>query len=100
MPVSRMNDVMVSVRMPQSLLGELKAATVRHHYMDVSETVRSIIRKEWMKSTRPELYEVRRLRENIEEQIRQKSVARITTEVARELEKIKSSLQKDLLGEK
>ena len=45
-----MNDSVVTVRMPKGLLLDLKDLTEKHNYMDISEAIRSILRKEYMES--------------------------------------------------
>ena len=45
-----MNDVIVSVRMPKSLAEQLREIAKRHHFMDVSEAVRSILRQKYFQS--------------------------------------------------
>lgn len=40
----RMNEVIVSVRMPKGMADKLKALADSNHYLDVSEEIRSIIR--------------------------------------------------------
>jgi metal-responsive CopG/Arc/MetJ family transcriptional regulator len=46
-----MNDIIVSVRMPKGLTEELRALTKRDHFMDISETVRSIMRQKYIKAS-------------------------------------------------
>ena len=96
-----MNNVMVSIRMPYSLASELKVMVKTQNFLDLSEEVRGIVRQKWMSSTNPELFEIKKLRENIEHNIRQKSAKRVHEEVAKELDKIKSQLKKEgILNEK
>ena len=90
-----MDDVMVTVRMPKSLAYRLKDLTKERHFMDLSEQVRSIVRKNWMAYTNPELSLIKKLREDIGYEIKKKSAKRIQLEVARELEKIKAQLKKE-----
>ncbi len=40
-----MASKIVSVRMPSSLLEELKRLAEEHHYLDISEEVRSLLRQ-------------------------------------------------------
>ena len=90
-----MNDVMVSIRMPKSLASELKSLIGKNHFLDLSEEVRSIVRQKWTSVTNPELFEIKKLRENIEAEIKKKSAKRIDEEVAKELEKIKSQIKSE-----
>ena len=94
-----MNDVMVSVRMPKSLSSELKSLVNQNHFLDLSEEVRSIVREKWMGAVNPELFEIKKLRDNIETELRKKSAKRIDEEVAKELEKIKSQLKEGFSNE-
>ena len=89
-----MNDVMVSVRMPKSLAEELRNLTKKHHFLDISEHVRSIVRARWIESENPQLSEIKKLREDIEGELKRKSAEKVQEEVARELEKIKEQLKK------
>ena len=90
-----MNDVMVTVRMPKSLAARLKELAKEKHFMDLSEEVRSIVRQNWMAYTNPELSLIKKLREDIEAEIKKKSARRVQLEVAKELEKIKAQLKKE-----
>ena len=90
-----MNDVMATIRMPRSMAQQLRELAKRRHFLDISEEVRSIVRQKWISLTSPELFELKKLRENIEHQIRQSASKKINEEVARELEKIKASLKKE-----
>ncbi len=45
-----MNDVIVSVRMPKGLTEELRGLIERNHFMDMSEAIRSIVRKHYLKA--------------------------------------------------
>ena len=96
MPV---NDVMVSIRMPKSLASELKLLAKTQHFLDLSEEVRSIIRQKWFAHVSPELFELKKLRENIEDEIKRKSTKKVQEEVAKELEKIRYQLKKDGLAD-
>ena len=92
---SKISDIMVSIRMPKSLSGELKILMEKEHFMDLSECIRSIARQKWSEHAQPEIFEIKKLRENIETEIREKSLKKIQQEVAKELDKIKSTLKKE-----
>ena len=89
---------MVSIRMPKSLINELKDLAKSQHFMDLSEEVRTVVRKKWNYYSHPQLFEIKRLREGIVEEIKQKSARKIEDEVAKELEKIKTQLKKEGLS--
>ncbi|MBI2541863.1 hypothetical protein HYV80_04090 [Candidatus Woesearchaeota archaeon] len=90
-----MNDVMVSIRMPKALVAELKELAQSHHFLDLSEEVRSIVRQKWLRHAAPELFELKKLREEIEKEIKRKSVKKLQQQVANELEKIKTQLKQE-----
>lgn len=83
---------MVSIRMPASLVGKLRKISGQEDFLDLSECVRSIVRKKWMQHTNPELEQIKKLREEIELEVRKKSIERVQEEVSKELEKIKKQL--------
>lgn len=41
-----MTDKLVSIRMPKGLIEELKALVEKNHYLDLSEELRSVIRRQ------------------------------------------------------
>lgn len=90
-----MNDIMVSIRMPKSLASELRLLAKTQHFLDLSEEVRSIVRQKWAFHANPELFEVKKLRESIGDEIKRKSTLKVQEEVTKELEKIKSQLKKE-----
>jgi len=90
-----MNDIMVSIRIPESLLLELKDLAEKEHYMDVSEEVRSIIRDEWLHFKQPELEELKKLREDIKKELKTKKEKVVMKEVTEELEKIKKEIKEE-----
>lgn len=99
--VIAVNDIMVSVRMPKSLVSNLKEFAKTQNFLDLSEEVRSIVRQKWFSHASPELFELKELRESITAEIKRKSIKKVQEEVAKELEKIKSQLKKEgLIGEK
>ena len=65
------NDILISVRLPASLIDELKLYAHRHHYVTVSELLRSIIREQNLKDTKESesdseiLNELRKLKEQM-----------------------------------
>jgi len=90
-----MNDLVVSIRIPNSLLLELKSLSEKNHFLDVSEQVRSIVRKKWLSAVSPDLMALKELKEDIKEEIKKKSKKAITEKVLKELENIKDQLKKE-----
>jgi len=62
-------DPVVSVKMPISLLLEMKKLIVTDHYLDMSEAVRSVVRKGCLQYTNPLTSEIKELKENIKTDI-------------------------------
>ncbi|MBN1502342.1 ribbon-helix-helix protein, CopG family [Candidatus Woesearchaeota archaeon] len=48
-----MTDKIISVRMPVSLVDELKSLAEKNHFLDVSEAIRSLIRYKWLEFQDP-----------------------------------------------
>jgi len=88
-----MDDVLVSVRMPHSLVQRLREAAEHEHYLDTSEAIRSIVRKRWFAATNPELSELTKLREDISTALQKKSEREVTQRVIRELDAIKKTIK-------
>lgn len=64
-----MKDVMISIRVPSSLINELKELTEKNHYMDLSEHTRAIIRQKAMQYVEPYKYELSKMRQEMEQNI-------------------------------
>ena len=90
-----LNDILVSVRMPESLLLKLKKLTEKEHFMDVSEEIRSITRKNWFKFTHPELTVIEKLRKDVLNEVKNKNEKEITKRVIKELNEIKKEIKKE-----
>ena len=90
-----MNDILVSVRMPESLLSKLRELAEKDHFMDVSEEIRSITRKNWFRFTHPELMVIERLRKDVLNEVKKKSEKEITKRVIKELNEIKKEIKKE-----
>lgn len=90
-----MNDVMITIRMPSSLVSELKELAKSEHFLDLSEEVRSIVRSKWIESSNPELFELKKLREDVTEEVKKKSMRKVYDEIGKELQKIKEQIQKE-----
>jgi Arc/MetJ-type ribon-helix-helix transcriptional regulator len=60
-----MADQIVSVRMPSSLIGELKELADKNHYLDVSEEIRSLLRDKWQEHKDPYSIKLLAIRESM-----------------------------------
>ena len=63
---SKLADQIVSVRMPVSLLNELKILAEKNHFLDVSEEVRSLLRDKWLEHSDPRQFKVYAVKKSIE----------------------------------
>ena len=62
-------DPIVSVKMPNSLLLEMKQLIKQDHYLDMSEAVRSIVRKGCLKYTNPVTSEIKEIKEHLKQDL-------------------------------
>ena len=90
-----MNDILVSIRIPESLLDEVKKLTKEEHFMDVSEGIRTIVRDKWLEYQKPELFHLKKIRKDIQTELTKKSKENITKEVLAELSKIKEVIKNE-----
>jgi Arc/MetJ-type ribon-helix-helix transcriptional regulator len=60
-----MTSSMISVRIPNSLVDELKEVSRKDHYKDTSEAVRSIIRDKWLSNRDPVAFRLESIRKDI-----------------------------------
>jgi Arc/MetJ-type ribon-helix-helix transcriptional regulator len=58
-------DHIVSVRMPESLVEELRTLSEKNHYLDVSELIRSLLREKWLEHSDPYSVQLLAIRENL-----------------------------------
>lgn len=93
-----MNDIMVSTRIPESLLIEIKKQLEKEGYMDISEGIRSIVRDKWLQSEHTELTELKKLREDIKEEVKKKTEKTVAKGVISELMKIKELIKEEGLS--
>jgi Arc/MetJ-type ribon-helix-helix transcriptional regulator len=94
-----MHDVMVSIRLPRPLVSEIKKATEKEHYLDLSEAIRSIVRDNWLKYNHPEMYHLSRLREEIKQELKKKAEKSVKKEVISELKKIREMIKLEEIRE-
>ena len=88
-----MSTVLVSLRIPTPLLERLKSLVDKGEYLDLSELVRSILRQRWTHSQNPQLHELRRLRQEIADSMKERSVRMVQQQLIDELEQIKKQIQ-------
>lgn len=81
-----MAEKIVSVKMPGSLVGELKRLTSEHHYLDLSEQVRSVVRQKCLKYSQP-YDDITKLRRDLEQQINSANASR-KEQILQELQRL------------
>ena len=62
--------MIVSFRIPSKLVAQLKKSPEADNYLDTSEMIRTIVRKNWLVSKDPVMYEIQKLRRELKEEIR------------------------------
>ncbi len=60
-----MPDQIVSVRMPVTLINELKELAEKNHFLDVSEEVRSLLREKWQEHKDPYAMKLLAIKESV-----------------------------------
>ena len=83
-----MKDIVVSVRLPTSLVQELKILAKENHYLDLSEQIRTIIRNKCEEYYSPYKHEVQKMREQLEQNISEKKDSKDKEKLLEELQKI------------
>jgi len=78
--------------MPKSLFLALQKLADENHYLDVSEQVRSIVREKWQEAKEPQAYQIKKLRKEIAEALKNKQEAQAQHQLIQELERIKEGL--------
>jgi Arc/MetJ-type ribon-helix-helix transcriptional regulator len=86
------NNTIVSVRIPESMVRELRGKITDDHYLDLSEAVRGVVRKKWLEWKDPSAYQIKKLREDIKETVREKTQKEKQEDILKELQKIKDML--------
>jgi Arc/MetJ-type ribon-helix-helix transcriptional regulator len=87
-----MKSTIVSVRVPESLARELKEKIKTGHFLDLSEATRSIVRKRWLEWKDPSTYQIKKLRADIKDVIKEKAAKSNEEMLLNELQRIKDIL--------
>ncbi len=88
-----MSDLIVTIRVPEGLLSELNGVVKEDHFLDLSEAVRSILRSHYLVEKNPYLHEIRQLRQDITDEVKEKSQKIAWQMLTDELKKIKRELE-------
>jgi Arc/MetJ-type ribon-helix-helix transcriptional regulator len=93
-----MKETLVSVRMPDSLYKRLSEMVSDGHYLDLSEEVRSIVRKKFLSQARPEGFIIRRLSSELKAELVKKSELLAQKQLIGELERLKEEISDSALS--
>ncbi len=88
-----MTNTIVSIRIPETMVKALKSKVDEDHYLDVSEAVRSIVRKRWMEWKDPSTFQIKQLRSDIKDAVREGTKKTKEELLLQELERIKEMLE-------
>ncbi|MBC8495338.1 hypothetical protein H8D36_04245 [archaeon] len=91
-----MTDTVVSVRMPTSLVKELKQLAVVNHFKDLSEEIRSVVRAKCIEYTEPSYTpELQKLREDLSIQLDIKKKQAHKQQLMQDLQKVMEQLKNE-----
>jgi len=90
-----MNGKVVSIRMPTSLVNELRLVAEQNHFKDISEAVRSVVRSRCLQFSNPFQQELHKFRQKLEQEfVARQDVAKKETlilELQRIVEELKNA---------
>ncbi len=88
-----MAKTIVSIRIPKTLLHELKQKTIHQHYLDTSEFVRGIVRKRFLRDQNPIAYELKSLQTQLTTELKAKDQEQQKAWLLKQLEDIKATME-------
>ena len=91
-----MSDIIVSIRMPSGLHDDLKRSTTDRRFLDLSEAVRSIVRKRWTDATVVGTKKIEAFRDELvleKRERRRKELTRQIDRLSQELRKMGEELE-------
>ena len=86
-------NTIVSVRIPEAMVKDLRDHAKKDHFLDLSEAVRSVVRKKWMEWKDPTAYEIKKLRKDISQAITEKSKKTKEEQLLDELKRIREMVE-------
>ena len=89
-----MTDVLVSIRMPTSLVQELRRLAEKNHFMDLSEELRSIVRAKCLHYSSPYNLQIKKVVKDIEDEVSNKEKLETKKELISNLKNFLEELQK------
>lgn len=91
-----MTDVMVSVRLPSSLLEELNSIVKKQHYLDASEAIRGILRQKFEEQSDPLKHELAQIRLSIQSELKRSIAKKSEERIIEEMKKIREKIRDEL----
>lgn len=88
-----MNDVLVTIRLPPSLLAEVKELTKEQHFVDKSEFIRTVLRQRYEKTTKDT---TSKISSEIINDIKSATISKSEMLLREELRKIQERLREEL----
>ena len=89
-----MKDTVLSIRLPSTLVQELKVLAQENHYLDLSEQIRTVIRQKCEQYGEPYKYEVQKMRNQLEQSLSATKETEDKEKIIQELERIMMELKK------
>jgi len=83
-----MVDKVVSVRMPQPLIEELRELAEDNHFLDLSEELRHLLREKWQKHKDPYSHKLDAIKQNLKREKLPVRVISLKKELRKLLEEI------------
>jgi Arc/MetJ-type ribon-helix-helix transcriptional regulator len=83
----------VSIRLPKPLIEELNRLKEKEHFLDVSELIRSVVRKKWLEHSEPEAFQVKKLREEVTGLMKDRKKKFEDQELIEEFERLKQMIR-------
>jgi hypothetical protein len=68
-----MASLVVSIRMPSSLVSELKKISEKNHFMDISDEIRFLIKQKMIEKIDPFSFQLQKLKDEIRGEVSRKS---------------------------
>ena len=89
-----MKDKIVTIKIPEKMLSDLRKAAYDRNFIDISEEVRSVIRQKWLMYNDLRIMKVKKLKDEIKVEVEKKSQSIAREKVINELEDNKKKVQK------
>jgi len=91
--MKKTKDQLITIRMPASLTRELKKYSEKNHCLDLSEYIRSIVRKKCLEFADPYSTQMQKFRQEIQKDLIQK--AKTKDQLINDLKRITEELAND-----